>query len=80
VTEDSARVLPNTTVRLHILAGNKTVNTSDLGQTKAQAGQPVTFQNFRADATAKGAISASDVALVMARTGSMLDAGGAGNR
>ena len=57
----------------HVLAGdtngNKAVSASDVGQTKAQAGQPVTAANFRMDVTPNGSINASDVGLVKSQTG-----------
>ncbi len=49
--------------------GNGMVNASDVGQTKAQSGQTVSSQNFRADVLANGAINASDVGLVKSRSG-----------
>lgn len=49
--------------------GNGVVNSSDIGQTKAQIGQGVTDSNFRTDVNANGAINASDVALVKAQLG-----------
>ena len=39
-------------------SGNKTVSASDVGQTKAQAGVPVTAANFREDVIPNGSITA----------------------
>ncbi len=55
-------------------SGNGTVNATDVRQTKAQAGQPVTVSNFRADVNASGSITASDVALVKSATGTSVSA------
>ncbi len=52
--------------------GNRTVNASDVSQTKAQAGQPVTASNFREDVNANGAINASDIGLVKSLAGTAL--------
>ncbi len=52
--------------------GNGTVNASDLAQTKANSGQPLTQANFRTDATVSGVINASDVALVKSQSGRAL--------
>ena len=51
VTDSSANVLPDTPVSVNMLigdtTGNKTVNASDVAQTKGQSGLPVTAANFR---------------------------------
>ena len=53
--------------------GNRTVNATDIGQTKAQSGQPVTASNFRTDVTASGgSINASDIGLVKSTSGTSL--------
>lgn len=54
--------------------GNGTVNASDVGQTKAQLGQPVTNSNFRNDPNVNGTINASDAALVKAQVGTSIPA------
>jgi len=73
VTDSSANVLPDTPVSMNMLIGdtnaNKTVNVSDVAQTKAQSGLPVTAANFRTDVNVNGAISVSDIAQVKANTG-----------
>jgi hypothetical protein len=56
--------------------GNGTVNASDIGETKAQSGQPLGAQNFRADANGSGAINASDIGLVKSQAGMTLPAAG----
>ena len=49
-TDTLTQVLPNTAVSLNILAGdtsgNKTVNSTDVSQTKAQSGAPVNRREF----------------------------------
>ena len=53
--------------------GNKSVNASDVSQTKGQSGAAVTATNFRTDVTAaNGVLNASDVSLVKSRSGSAL--------
>lgn len=73
VTDTSSHVLPDTAVSVNTLVGdttgNKTVNASDVSQTKAQSGQAVTATNFRQDVNINGSINASDVSLVKSRSG-----------
>ena len=73
VTDSFAQVLPDTAVSVNMLigdtSGNKTVNASDIAQTKGQSGLPVTNANFREDVTVSGSINASDIGLVKARSG-----------
>jgi uncharacterized delta-60 repeat protein len=68
VTSDTAQVLPDTSVTATMLVGDttgdKTVNNSDLSQTRDQLGQPVTASNFREDVKISGAIDNGDVKLV----------------
>lgn len=52
--------------------GNGTVTASDISQTKAQSGLPVTAANFREDVNANGAITASDIGLVKSQAGMSL--------
>jgi plastocyanin len=76
VTDSSSQVLPDTTVNMNILigdtTGNKSVNASDVSQTKIQSGAVVSATNFRTDVTANGVINASDLSLVKLRSGSAL--------
>jgi len=73
VTDSFGQVLPDTPVSMNMLIGdtnaNKTVNVSDVAQTKAQSGLPVTAANFRTDVNVNGAISVSDIAEVKANAG-----------
>ena len=73
VTDTFAQVLPDTTVSVNVLlgdtTGNKSVNASDISQTKANAGGVVDASDFREDVTASGDINASDVAAVKAHSG-----------
>jgi parallel beta-helix repeat protein len=66
----------NATVPMHTLLGdtsnNGSVNATDIGQTKAQSGSPVTATNFRLDVTVNGAINATDIGLVKTRSGATL--------
>ena len=64
-------------VRMGILPGDTNgsggVNASDIGQTKAQSGQPVSATNFRQDVNISGgSINASDIGLVKANSGTSL--------
>jgi hypothetical protein len=52
--------------------GNGIVNASDVSQTKAQIGQPLGQNNFRADVTANGIINASDISITKSLTGNGL--------
>jgi hypothetical protein len=65
-------------VQLGVLAGDTTgngsVGSSDIGETKLQAGQAVNGSNFRADVTANGSITASDLGLVKSQSGASLPA------
>ena len=73
VTDSMAQVLPDTPVSMNMLiadtSGNKTVNASDIAQTKGQVGIGITSANFREDVNADGSTTASDVALVKSRNG-----------
>ncbi len=66
----------NVSVPMAVLLGdttsNRTVNASDIGQTKANSGQPVTPATFRADVTVSGSINASDIGLVKSAAGTAL--------
>ena len=52
--------------------GNRTVNATDIGQTKSQSGQPVSAANFRSDVNANGSINATDIGQVKAQSGTQL--------
>jgi hypothetical protein len=73
VTNTSSQVLPGTAVSMNLLIGDtngsKTVNSTDIGQTKTQSGVPVTTANFRQDVTPNGTTNASDIGLVKSRSG-----------
>ena len=74
VTDSFAQVLPNTAVSMNLLIGdvngNKSVNGTDVSQTKLQSGAPVTAANFREDVNISSAISGTDVSIVKLRSGS----------
>ena len=75
VMDSFGQTLSNAAVSMNVLSGdtsgNKTVNASDVSQTKAQVG-PVNAGNFREDVTVNGVINASDVSLVKTRAGNGL--------
>jgi hypothetical protein len=52
--------------------GNKSVNASDISQTKTKGGEVVDASNFREDVTVSGDINSSDVAAVKAHSGDSL--------
>jgi hypothetical protein len=52
--------------------GNGSVNSADVGQTKAQSGNAVTASNFREDLNHDGNVNASDVGLVKSKTGTAI--------
>jgi hypothetical protein len=66
----------NVSIPMGVLAGdttaNRAVNSSDIAQTQAQSGQPVTASNFREDVTVNGAINSSDISFVQAQSGTAL--------
>ena len=76
VTDSFAQVLPTTAVSMNVLSGdtsgNKTVNVTDVSQTKAQSGFPVTGANFREDVNVSGILNGTDVSTVKGRSGSGL--------
>ena len=53
-------------------SANKTVNSSDVSQTKSKSGQAVDTMNFRADVTVSNSINAGDVGIVKVRAGTAL--------
>jgi photosystem II stability/assembly factor-like uncharacterized protein len=73
VTDVSSQVLPDTSVSAHMLigdtTGNKTVDRSDVTQTKGQVGLPVTASNFREDVKISGTITSADVSQVKSDVG-----------
>jgi hypothetical protein len=73
VTDTFAQVLADTPVSVNMLigdtTGNKSVNSSDISQTKSQSGLAVTSTNFREDVTVTGSINSSDISLVKGSSG-----------
>ncbi len=51
---------------------NGSVSSSDVGQTKAQSGNPTAGANFRSDINADGSVNSSDVSFVKSRSGNTL--------
>jgi len=52
--------------------GNGAVNSSDIAQTKAQSGIPVSGSNFRTDVTVSDSINSSDVSVVKSKSGTSI--------
>ena len=73
VTDNFAQVLPDTAVSMNMLigdtSGNKTVNSTDVSQTKLQSGTAASPTNFRSDITVSGTINATDVSQVKLNSG-----------
>jgi len=73
VTDTFAQTYPDTTLTFNVLfgdiGGNSGVTATDIAQAKAEASNPVTQANFRADVTADGNISASDIGAVKSMAG-----------
>ncbi len=76
VTDSFSQVMTDTAVSMNILigdtTGDKTVNGTDVSQTKFQSGSAVNTANFREDVNASGSINGTDVSLVKLRSGSGL--------
>jgi VCBS repeat protein/FG-GAP repeat protein len=73
VTDASSNVMPPTAVRMIFLLGdtngNKTVNSTDVSQTKSRSGQVLDATNFRSDTNVNGIITATDVSQVKVNSG-----------
>ena len=73
VTDSFGQTMPPFDLRVNFLlgdvTGNSSVNTSDLGQVKADSGAPVTQATFRSDVIPSGIINSTDVAAVKAASG-----------
>ena len=76
VTSSTSQVLPDTSVSANMLigdtTGDKTVNNSDVAQTRGQVGVAVTASNFREDVKVNGGITTADVRLVRSDVGHSL--------
>ncbi len=63
-------------IPMGVLVGDTTassdVNSSDVGQAKANSGQVTTMSNFRTDVTINGVINSSDVGVVKAGSGTFI--------
>ena len=72
-TDVMSQVLPDTAVNMNMLIGdtngNRSVNASDIAQTKGQIGMTVTSANFRQDLNVSGTITSADTAQVKASVG-----------
>jgi hypothetical protein len=73
VTDASSHVMPSTSVSMNVLLGdtngNKTVNSTDVSQTKSQSGSAISTANFRSDNSVNGIINATDVSQVKINSG-----------
>ncbi|MEP6808746.1 MAG: carboxypeptidase regulatory-like domain-containing protein [Chthoniobacterales bacterium] len=76
VTGTNGGILSSTSVNVGFLIGDTNgdgaVSSSDIGQTKSQAGNTVTNSNFRLDVNNNGVINGSDVSQVKSNSGHSL--------
>lgn len=76
VTDSSGGVFAAVPARMDVLLGdtnaNRSVNSSDVSQTKSNSGKAVDTTDFRTDVNANGAINSSDVSLVKSSSGTAL--------
>jgi hypothetical protein len=76
VRDTLAQLLPDKAVKVGMLVGdtngNRTVNASDIGQTKGQSGAVLSADNFRTDINASGSVNASDIGQAKANAGHTL--------
>jgi hypothetical protein len=76
VTDSFSQVYPDTPLSAGFLRGdtngNRSVNASDVSQTKARIGQMLDATNFRSDVNANGSINAGDGAQVKQTLGTSL--------
>ncbi len=76
VTDEFDQTIPSMTVSMNVLLGdvigNKQVNGSDIGMTKATSGLTLDNTNFRADVVVSGGVNGSDIGQVKAATGHFL--------
>jgi hypothetical protein len=73
VTDVFSQVLADTNVSMNVLIGdtnsNKTVNSSDVSQTKSRIAVAVDSTTFRSDVNVNGAINATDIGLIKLNLG-----------
>jgi len=78
IHDTQGNTLTGMSIRMDVLIGDSTgngaVNASDISQTQAQSGKPVTLSNFRNDMNANGSINSSDISLVQSKSGTRLPA------
>jgi hypothetical protein len=76
ITDTAGRTTGALTVPIGFLVGdttgNRTVNSSDVGQVKSRSGDPVSSSTARVDVTANGDINATDISLVKSRSGTRI--------
>jgi len=76
VTDQFSQTLPSSAVSAGFLlgdtTGNRSVNGTDVSQTKLRSGQVVDGSTFRSDINANGTINASDLSIVKVNSGSAL--------
>jgi hypothetical protein len=64
-----ANVVVPMSVLLGDTGGNKSVNSTDVSETKSQSGTAATSSNFRTDVNVNGVINSSDVSTVKSKSG-----------
>ena len=76
VNDSNGGHLDTVTSQMPVLIGDTNgdgfVNSADIGQTKAQSGQPLGASNFREDVNVDGFINSADISLVKSKSGTAL--------
>ncbi len=76
VTDSAGNTSPSISATMGVLFGdtnaNGSVNSSDIGQAKAQSGNQAAAGNFRTDVGANGPINSSDIGAIKAASGTAL--------
>src|SRR5207249_1581982 len=76
VTGQNGGSIGAVSVNIGFLVGDTTadrsVNSADISQTKAQSGHVVTGSNFREDVTVDGSLNSADISVVKSKSGTAL--------
>jgi hypothetical protein len=68
-----AMITRNVSISMGVLLGDtsadRLVNSTDISQTQAQSGKPVTGSNFRTDVTVDALINSTDISTVQSKSG-----------
>ncbi len=76
VNDDAGHISAAVPISMAVLLGdttaNGTVNSSDIGEAKANSGQPTNADNFKTDVTVNGTVNSSDIGTIKAQSGAAL--------